>query len=139
MTKEEERKKQKSRLKEKKNAIIIRGGNVYGYSKSMRFDAVINRFMFDANFSNRIQIFGNGKQTRSFVHVSNLAEVVFQMINQEVETGIYNIVDKNLKVLDILDALKELYPNMEYMFNNQHMVFRELNVSPKSKNPKSKA
>ncbi|MEP6466989.1 MAG: NAD-dependent epimerase/dehydratase, partial [Parafilimonas sp.] len=40
------------RLSEKIKTIIIRLGNVYGYSKSMRFDAVINRFMFDAHFTN---------------------------------------------------------------------------------------
>ena len=38
-----------NRLMEKKNSIILRGGNIYGFSKSMRFDAVINKFMFDAH------------------------------------------------------------------------------------------
>jgi UDP-glucose 4-epimerase len=48
------------RLMKKHNALILRCANVYGYSRSMRFDAVINRFMFDANFTKRIQIHGNG-------------------------------------------------------------------------------
>ena len=41
------------RLLKKMNAYIIRAANVYGYSRSMRFDAVINRFVFDANFTNQ--------------------------------------------------------------------------------------
>src|ERR1043166_7094172 len=44
------------RLVDKMHTIIIRLANVYGYSKSMRFDAVINRFMFDAHFTIRITI-----------------------------------------------------------------------------------
>lgn len=121
-----------ARLTEKKNAITIRGGNVYGYSKSMRFDAVINRFMFDANFSNRIQINGNGKQSRAFIHVDYLCDSLAQVVTGEVKNGTYNLVDKNLQILDIVDVLKEIYPSLEFLFTNQHMNLRELKVSPES-------
>ena len=65
------------RLSQKIKTIIIRLGNVYGYSKSMRFDAVINRFMFDAHFTNRITINGAGSQHRSFIHID---KTLFQSI-----------------------------------------------------------
>ncbi|WP_425390893.1 NAD-dependent epimerase/dehydratase family protein [Ekhidna sp.] len=122
-----------NRLAEKKNAINIRGGNVYGYSKSMRFDAVINRFMFDANFTNRIQINGNGKQSRAFIHVEYLCDALVQTITKEVPSGTYNLVDKNLQVLDLVDVLKEIYPTLEFLFTNQHMNLRELKINPDSK------
>ncbi len=122
-----------NRLMEKKNSIILRGGNIYGFSKSMRFDAVINKFMFDAHFTNRIQIFGNGKQTRAFIHVEHLVNTIEQCVLKEVPTGTYNLVDKNLQILEILDALKELYPDLEFIYANQHMKLRELNVSLESK------
>ncbi|MFY0687551.1 MAG: NAD-dependent epimerase/dehydratase family protein [Cyclobacteriaceae bacterium] len=122
-----------NRLKERKNAIVLRGGNVYGYNRSIRFDAVINRFMFDANYSNRIQIFGNGKQTRAFIHVEHLAHSIAKCVTSDVDSGTYNLVDKNLKVLDILDTMKEIYPTLEFIFSNQHMQLRELNVSPETR------
>ncbi|WP_420318397.1 NAD-dependent epimerase/dehydratase family protein [Ekhidna sp.] len=122
-----------NRLAEKKNAINIRGGNVYGYSKSMRFDAVINRFMFDANFTNRIQINGNGKQSRAFIHVDALADSLAQTVIKEVANGTYNLVDKNLQILDIVDVLKEIYPSLEFLFTNQHMNLRELKINPQSR------
>ena len=53
---------------------ILRLGNVYGYSKSMRFDSVVNKFMFEANFRNHICIYGNGNQMRSFIHINRLCE-----------------------------------------------------------------
>jgi len=121
-----------NRLAEKKNAINIRGGNIYGYSKSMRFDAVINRFMFDANFSNRIQINGNGKQSRAFIHAEYLCDSLTKIITGEVESGTYNLVDKNLQILDIVDVLKEMYPSLEFLFTNQHMNLRELKISSES-------
>ncbi|MDW3195414.1 MAG: SDR family oxidoreductase [Cytophagales bacterium] len=121
------------RLKAIKNAIALRGGNVYGPSRSMRFDAVINKFMFEANFNNRIQIFGSGKQSRAFIHVDYLVECIRNTIINEVPSGTYNVVDKNLQILDIVDVLKELYPNLEFMFTNQHMKLRELRVDPASR------
>lgn len=122
-----------NRLAEKKTAINIRGGNVYGYSKSMRFDAVINRFMFDANFTNRIQINGNGKQSRAFIHVDALCDSLTQVVTNDVQSGTYNLVDKNLQILDLVDVLKEMYPTLEFLFTNQHMNLRELKISPGSK------
>jgi UDP-glucose 4-epimerase len=122
-----------NRLIERKNSIIVRGGNVYGFNRSMRFDAVINRFMFDANFKNRIQIFGNGKQTRAFIHVNRLARVLRDVVLETVPSGTYNLVDKNLQILDILDTLKEIYPSLEFIFSNQHMNLRELLIKPETK------
>src|SRR5690606_32062705 len=53
------------RLSDKISTYIMRCGNVYGYNKSMRFDAVINRFVFEANFNKMVSIQGDGKQSRS--------------------------------------------------------------------------
>lgn len=120
------------RLHKKCNAFILRCANVYGFSRSMRFDAVINRFMFDANFTNRIQIHGNGKQFRAFVHVNILVKALIECMMKEVPSGIYNVVDKNLQILDIVDVLKEIYPSLEFIFINQHLDLRQMKVDPQS-------
>lgn len=120
------------RLLPKVKTHILRLGNVYGYSRSMRFDAVINRFMFDAHFNNRIQIHGSGKQHRAFIHVDVIARLLSDLLDSEAPGGIYNVVDRNISVLDIVDALKEIYKNMEYIFINQHLDLRELKVDPAS-------
>ena len=117
------------RLGGKINSIVLRAGNVYGFSKSMRFDAVINRFMFDANFANRIQIFGTGKQSRAFIHVDYLVDSLTKSILGEIPTGTYNLVDKNLQIFEVVDVLKEIYPDLEFLFSNQHMNLRELMVN----------
>ncbi len=121
-----------NRLSEKFNSVVLRAGNVYGYSKSMRFDAVINRFMFDANFSNRVQIFGTGKQSRAFIHVDYLVDSLTKTILGDVPSGTYNLVDKNLHIYEVVDVLKEIYPNLEFLFSNQHMNLRELKVERES-------
>lgn len=116
------------RLFDKLETYIIRCGNVYGYNRSMRFDAVINRFMFEANFKRRISIHGNGKQSRAFIHVTSVADVLARMLDASVPSGIYNLVEKNLQVLDIVDIMKEIYPDLEFIFVNQHLNLRDLTV-----------
>ena len=89
--------------------------------------------MFEANFNNRISIHGDGKQSRSFISVGLLADVMVKLITHKVPGGTYNLVDKNYSILDIVDALKTLYPLLEFIFVNQHLSLRDLKVSPESK------
>lgn len=108
--------------------FIMRCGNVYGYSKSMRFDAVINKFVFEANFNKLVTIQGDGKQSRTFIHIDQLSKALNNCLTADLPSDVYNIVDRNLKVIDILDVLKELIPDLEFIFINQHLRLHELNV-----------
>lgn len=110
------------------DTYIMRLGNVYGYSKSMRFDAVINKFVFEANFNKLVTIQGDGKQSRTFIHIDMVAKALSNLLTADLPSDVYNVVDRNLKVIDILDVLKELIPELEFIFINQHLHLHELNV-----------
>ncbi len=116
------------RLTNKIDTYIVRCGNAYGYSKSMRFDAVINKFVFEANFDKIISIQGDGKQSRTFIHVDLLAKALNNLLTAQLASGTYNLVERSLKVIDIVDVLKELIPPLEFIFINQHLRLHELNV-----------
>jgi len=107
---------------------ILRCGNVYGYNKSLRFDAVINRFMFEANFKRRISIYGDGEQRRSFVSIQKVGDILFALINHDLPSDTYNLVEKNLQILDIVDVVKAIYFDLEFIFVNRHLSLRELSV-----------
>ncbi|MEO1049221.1 MAG: SDR family oxidoreductase [Bacteroidota bacterium] len=117
-----------ARLQDKMDTFMLRCGNVYGYSRSMRFDAVINKFLFEANFSRRVTIHGTGKQHRSFIHIDLISKALSDMLNADLPTGTYNLVDRDLQVLDIIDVIKELVPELEFTFINQHLNLRQLKV-----------
>jgi UDP-glucose 4-epimerase len=116
------------RLFNKCDTWVIRCGNVYGYSPSVRFDAVINRFMFEANFVGRIQITGNGKQQRAFIHVDKVVNVLANLLRYDLPSGKYNLVDQNLAIQNIAALIKEIYPHLDIIFVNQHLVMREIKV-----------
>ncbi|MDH3708807.1 MAG: SDR family oxidoreductase [Cyclobacteriaceae bacterium] len=118
------------RLSDKIETYIIRCGNVYGYNKSIRFDSVINRFVFDANYKGRISVNGDGTHARAFIHINMITEVLAKLIEATIPPGVYNVVARNLQVLDLLDVLKELYPELEFIFINQHLNLRGIRVKP---------
>ena len=118
------------RLFSKLDTFIVRCGNVYGYSKSMRFDSVINKFLFEANCHGRITINGDGKQTRSFIHIDKTTNVLANLLGDRLKPGRYDLVEDTLSVNYIADTLKEIYPEMEMLYVNQHLKLRELRVKP---------
>ncbi|MFO7978293.1 MAG: SDR family oxidoreductase [Bacteroidales bacterium] len=116
------------RLADKIDTWIIRCGNVYGYSPSVRFDAVVNRFMFEANFVGRIQITGNGKQQRAFIHVDKVVNLLGNLLRVPLPSGTYNLVEHNLSIENIAALIREIYPELDIIFVNQHLVMREIKV-----------
>lgn len=117
-----------NRLMNKKDTFIFRCGNVYGYNRGMRFDAVINKFVFEANFQRRITVHGDGNQFRAFIHISSVATALANVLNTDLQGGTYNLVERNIKIIDVVDELKQLIPDLEFIFINQHLTLHELNV-----------
>ncbi|MDH4058443.1 MAG: SDR family oxidoreductase [Cyclobacteriaceae bacterium] len=122
-----------ARLSEKINTYIFRCGNVYGYSRSMRFDAVINKFVFEANFENRITIHGSGDQARSFIHIDLISQALANVLTSNLQSGMYNLVERTITVMDIVDELKQLLPELEFILINQHMKLSQLKIEPNAK------
>ena len=107
---------------------IIRCANVFGYSRSMRMDGVINRFLFDANFKQKITVHGDGSQYRSFVHIERAASTLASLVDADLSTGIYNLVDRTLNLNDIIEVLVQLFPDMELIFADQNMPKRDVKL-----------
>ena len=114
---------------------VLRLGNVFGYSKSMRFDSVINKFMFEANFTKRLRINGDGDQWRSFIHIDRWTTILKNIAMTDLKPDIYNLVTNSLKINAIVDELRSLYPGLEMIFVNQNMKMRSLRVKPDERIP----
>ena len=89
---------------------------------------MINRFLFEANFLNRITVHGTGKQHRPFIHIDKAATILSRLANEPLLSGTYNLVEQNMPVGEVVEKLRVLYPSLEMLFVNQHMNMRELKV-----------
>lgn len=120
---------QVKRLFNTKKCYIVRVGNVYGYSPCLRIDGVINKFMFDANFKNKISILGNGRQYRNYIHIDVVSQTLSKFLTINPDSDTFNLIDKNLQVLDVVEILQELYPRLEFIFINQHLKIKNIQIS----------
>ena len=117
-----------NRLSNKLNTHIIRCGNVYGFNRSMRFDAVINKFLFEANFHSKINIHGDGQQHRPFVHIQTVCDHLVDVLFSDESSSTSNLVEHNYSINNITEVLKDLYPELEMIFINNNIKLRELKV-----------
>ena len=109
------------RLGTKIKTHILRLGEVFGYGASLNMDGLLNSYMFDSNFVGRISVQGDGKQEQSFISLHKVSEILSNLLDNNLAGGIYNLVDEKKSVLDLIDSLKELYPDMEMVFTNNHL------------------
>ena len=79
------------RLMEKASVQLLRCANVYGYSKNLRFETLVNQFVFDAHFTNRVAIHGDPGHTMSHISLYRLVEVLARMVKRDMESSVYNL------------------------------------------------
>ena len=117
------------RIPESVNKYILRSGAIFGCTAGFRPTTVLNKFIFEAHFLNKIQIFGSGNQRRSFIHINRLSEIISKILfNSEMVTGVYNIFDYSLSVNELADILKELYPSIELIYMNRDHEMKSMEI-----------
>ncbi len=122
-----------TRLNTQKTVYNLRIGNVYGFGASLRLDSFINRFVFDAKVHNRIRIWGTGDEKRPIIHLDSLVELLVNLMDSDMPSDTYNVFEQHYSVLDIADALKQIIPDMEMLFVNQHLNLRNIEIGQESK------
>jgi len=109
--------------------LIVRCANVYGFSPSLRFDAVVNRMVFDARFAGRITQEGSGRQGRAFASVDGVARTLARLARGEGEPGLTHLVERNLTIGEVSAAVAEVVPGIDTLYVAQDLPRRQLRVS----------
>ena len=94
---------------------ILRLGTVFGPSKRMRFDLVVNTMSKFAYFNNKIDIHG-GNQWRPNIHVEDVADGIISIIKankRNVGNQIFNLSNDNLnlQIIEIAKKVKSVFKN----------------------------
>ena len=98
---------------------IVRSANIFGYSRSMRFDSVINKFMFHAHFKKAIQLFGDGRQQRSFISIQYLVYLLSLGADQANFPALLNAFQFNYSINEIaFEFIKALIPELDILYVN---------------------
>ncbi len=114
---------------------ILRLGTVFGPSKRMRFDLVVNTMAKFAYFKNIINVNG-GNQWRPNIHVEDVADGIISIIKtkkNKVGNQIFNLSSErlNFKIIDIAKAVKRIFPKAKLNINDNSIDPRNYRVSSK--------
>ena len=97
-------------------AVCLRYFNIYGprQDPSSPYSGVISIFTDRFQKGKEVTVFGDGQQTRDFVHVTDVAQANAQMATvTEAASGAYNVcTGQACSLLDLIEALKECYPSV---------------------------
>jgi UDP-glucose 4-epimerase len=96
------------------DALSLRYFNVYGpYQRPENaYSGVISKFFHGARTNAPIQIFGDGKQTRDFVYVEDVAKANLQAAKSKVTDAAVNIGSGvETSINDLAKMIKEIVPS----------------------------
>jgi nucleoside-diphosphate-sugar epimerase len=101
---------------------IFRAGTLFGYSRRMRFDLVVNLFVGQALHNHRISIEG-GDQWRPFIHVEDAANAYVLTLEKSRSKikGIFNLGsdELNYQLRDIGELIKNSIPNVKILYTQK--------------------
>jgi nucleoside-diphosphate-sugar epimerase len=92
---------------------VLRQATVFGLSRRMRFDLVINLMTLNAVQKGKIFILGGGKQWRPIVHVRDTARAFTDLLSAPVERvngEIFNVGAMNAQILSLAYVVRENLP-----------------------------
>jgi nucleoside-diphosphate-sugar epimerase len=91
----------------------LRNATVFGLSKRMRFDLVVNLMTLTAFQKGRIIVMGGGQQWRPLVHVSDVSSAFITALNarkEQVNQEIFNIGLDNFQIKSLAYLVREEFP-----------------------------
>ena len=92
-------------------AVALRFFNVYGPNQSVQgaYAAVIPKVIETITSGQRPVIFGDGQQTRDFVHVQDVAMGIFKLLGidwNKVHSHVYNVAtQQQISILELIEAV----------------------------------
>jgi dTDP-glucose 4,6-dehydratase len=101
--------------------IIVRMNNVYG--ENQYHEKVIPRFISQLKNGQKCTIHGKGQTRRSFIHVDDVCQGIFTVMNKGIISEIYNIgTDKEIGILELAEKIIYIIKNSSHFEEYIHFV-----------------
>ncbi len=123
-------------------AVIVRLFNTVGPRQSSKYGMVLPRFVKQALKNDPITVFGNGTQMRSFIHVKDVVNTLYQLMNTDLDFGqVFDVGSDNFVNIHYLATLVKflaksdseiVYKDYEEVYGEgfTDMMDREINLFP---------
>ncbi|MGB9952786.1 NAD-dependent epimerase/dehydratase family protein [Haloarcula marismortui] len=92
----------------------LRLGTVYGWTRGMRFDTVVDKFALLAAMGRPLTVYeGAEDQQRSYLHVRDSVRSMLFAAENLGDGEAYNLVGQNGRLQDVVDAIVNHFPDVE--------------------------
>ncbi|MEF8800582.1 MAG: NAD-dependent epimerase/dehydratase family protein [Halolamina sp.] len=88
------------------DAVSLRMATNFGYSPGVRFNLVVNSFVFRALTGEPLTVYGNGSNWRPFLHVRDSARAFVAALDWG--PGTYNVGVGNFRIQEVADAVADV-------------------------------
>lgn len=89
------------------DAVALRLATNFGWSPGVRFNLVVNAFVFRALAGEPLTVYGDGTNWRPFVHVADAARAFAAALDWDVDPGVYNVGADNYRLDEIAATVAE--------------------------------
>lgn len=94
--------------------LILRLSNPYGMFHTSEKQGVINIAVRKALKNETFRVWGNGNQSKDYIYVEDLIEIIFALINMNVENEIINVGSGTSVSLNfVIKKIKEIIPSFK--------------------------
>jgi nucleoside-diphosphate-sugar epimerase len=99
-------------------AIICRFGTIFGPSRGMRFHTAVNKFCWQAVMRQPLTIWRTAyDQKRPYLDLRDAVRAIAHIVECDLFDGrIYNVLTLNATVRDLVEAIRELLPDLKLSF-----------------------
>jgi len=92
----------------------LRLGTVYGWTRGMRFDTVVDKFALLAAIGEPLTVYeGAENQRRPYLHVQDAVRSLLFAADELGDGEAYNVVGQNGRLQDVVDAIVTHFPGVE--------------------------
>ena len=113
------------------HTIMLRKATLYGLSRRMRFDLVVNTMTLHAVQTGRLTVHGSGKQWRPLLHVSDAADAYLACLATSgpvAKTMTFNVVSENTRIIDLANYIAEKVPGTKIDIEGNNADNRDYKV-----------
>jgi len=116
------------------NSTVLRLGTVYGYSIGMRFDTVVDRFVYLACSGAPLTVWESARsEKRPYLHLQDTCDALAHTLKRnDMNDQIYNVVGENASIDRITSAIAKEVPGLNIIVTptpNLNQVSYELDAS----------
>lgn len=112
-------------LSKKCEVAIVRAANVYGYNPAMHFANGINKHLFEAKYSNLLQLDADGLHTQSAIHLNDLTKILTKLTKTELQQPYFLAATERWNGMELYETFQKYFPELEATFTSHHLRLQD--------------